>query len=99
MTVTKDSIARQISTETGHSAQASSELVDKILDVLKESMEKGNDILITGFGKFKITERPGRTVNNPLTKHQMVVKSRNVVTFRSSAKFRKDINKDTESES
>ena len=59
---------------------------------MKSSLESGDDVLISGFGKFQVKEKKERKGRNPATGNDMMLKPRKVVTFRCSGNLRKRIN-------
>ena len=58
------------------------------LEIIKSTLESGEDVLISGFGKFCVKEKRERRGRNPATDETMLLVSRRVVTFRSSGKLR-----------
>lgn len=87
-TLTKAKLSEQLNKELGLTKRESKELVESFLDEIKQSLEKGNAVKISGFGNFNLLhkkERPGR---NPKTGESIPVSKRTVVTFKSSQKFR-----------
>jgi len=92
MTITKNHIVDQIINRVGFSQKKSSEVVEQLLDVLKRAMESGEDVLISNFGKFKISEKSERKGRNPATCDEMMLSARRVVTFKASTTLRDKIN-------
>jgi integration host factor subunit alpha len=70
----------------------STQLVESFLEIIKKSLENGEDILISGFGKFSVKEKNERKGRNPQTGEDLILKSRRVVTFRCSESLRDKIN-------
>ena len=70
----------------------SAQLVESFLEIIKKSLENGEDILISGFGKFSVKEKNERKGRNPQTGEDLILKSRRVVTFRCSESLRDKIN-------
>ena len=62
------------------------------MELIKKSLEFGDDVLISGFGKFCVRNKGERQGRNPATGKDMVLRSRKVVTFRSSKKLREKVN-------
>jgi len=60
----------------------STKLVESFLEIIKKSLENGEDILVTGFGKFSVKEKNERKGRDPQTGKDLILKSRRVVTFR-----------------
>ena len=92
MTLTKARIAANIQDELGLQANHSKEVVETLLEIMKSTLETGEDILISGFGKFIVKEKTARKGRNPATGDDMILKARRVVTFRCSSKLRSMIN-------
>ena len=68
------------------------ELVDTLLDIIKANLEKGEKVLISGFGKFQIKFKWARKGRNPQTGDSIILKSRRIVTFQCAQKLRDKIN-------
>ena len=92
MTLTKADIIQKIQESNGYNHTTATELVEICLELMKTTMEKGEDIMISGFGKFCICEKSTRRGRNPATGESMELKSRRVVTFRTSGNLRKRLN-------
>ena len=92
MTFTKAQIIETISDQTGFPKNHSFEIVETLLELIKSSLESGDDVLISGFGKFCVKEKGERRGRNPSTGEDMMMKPRKVVTFRCSARLREKIN-------
>ncbi len=92
MTLTKAHISNAISDQIGYTKNNSFEIVETLLELIKSSLESGDDVLISNFGKFCVKEKEERRGRNPSTGEDMMMKPRKVVTFRSSGKLRKKIN-------
>ena len=93
MTLTKTQIIDTISSKTPMSKKKASEAVESIIDVIKNSLESGEEVMISGFGKFNLKDKRERIGRNPSTGNPMMISSRRVVTFKSSQKLRDKINK------
>ena len=70
----------------------SEEIVDTLFEIMKKTLENGEDVLISGFGKFKVKFKWARKGRNPQTGKQIILKSRRIVTFQYSSKLRERIN-------
>lgn len=93
MTQTKFDIIDAINDQLGFSKKRSSELVEILLEIMKKTMENGEDVLISGFGKFYVKEKNERRGRNPATGEDMMLDKRKVVTFRCSSVLRNKINR------
>ena len=92
MTLTKADIAEVVHNQAGLTKKLSASLVDSLFEVIKETLEDGRDVLISGFGKFSIRERNERKGRNPLTGEPIMLPAKRVVTFKCSGKLRSNIN-------
>lgn len=92
MTLTKADIVETISEENGYTKNKSFEIVETLLEIIKSSLESGDDVLISGFGKFRVNEKKERRGRNPAAGQPMILAARQVVTFRCSRQLRDKIN-------
>ena len=92
MTLTKNDIIEEIRTKNGFSRNKSIETVKTLLEIIKQTLESGEDIMISGFGKFCVNEKKARKGRNPATDEEMTLPARRVVTFKCSGKLRDQIN-------
>ena len=92
MTLTKARIVEDIQNDLELKASYSQQIVETLLEIIKSTLESGEDILISGFGKFCIREKNARKGRNPATGEDMILKGRRVVTFTCSAKLKARIN-------
>jgi integration host factor subunit alpha len=91
MTLTKANLSESICSQCGFSKTKSTELVETILEIIKGSLEGGEDVLISSFGKFCVKDKRERRGRNPATGNDMTLGERRVVLFRSSGKLREKI--------
>lgn len=92
MTLTKFQIISEISTRNGYTKKESIEAVETLLEIIKQTLDSGEDVLISGFGKFSVKEKSERKGRNPATGEDMMLRPRKVVTFKGSWKLRERIN-------
>ena len=92
MTLTKVEMVNSIVDQIGYPKNKSSEIVEILLELIKSSLASGDDVLISGFGKFCVKEKGKRRGRNPATGNDMMLKPRKVVTFRCSGGLRDKIN-------
>ncbi|MBA7716508.1 Integration host factor subunit alpha [subsurface metagenome] len=92
MTLTKAHIAKTIHDHCGFTNDRSAQLVDSLLEILKKTLENGEDVLITGFGKFWVREKRERRGRNPATGEDLMLPPRKVIVFISSGVLRDKIN-------
>ena len=92
MTLTKAHIINTIADQIGYPKNHSIEIVEILLELIKSSLDSGDDVLISNFGKFCVKEKGERRGRNPATGKGMILKPRRVVTFRCSGNLKKMIN-------
>lgn len=92
MTLTKEKIITSIYDQVGLSKSQSQSVVEKLLEIIKEALEKGEDILISGFGKFAVKNKTERRGRNPQTTEELKLRARRVVVFKTSGVLRDRIN-------
>jgi integration host factor subunit alpha len=92
MTLTKADVIESVQNQTGFPKTKSSEIVETLLEIIKGTLESGEDVLISGFGKFRVNEERARRGRNPATGEDMMLEARKVVTFKCSGKLRDRIN-------
>ena len=92
MALTKTIIAERIQDKLNLSRTTTYEIMEEFLEIIKETIENGEDIMISGFGKFCVNEKTARKGRNPATDEEMTLPARRVVTFKCSGKLRDLIN-------
>jgi integration host factor subunit alpha len=92
MTLTKIQIVESVRNQTGFPKNRSSELIETLLEIIKSTLASGEDVLISGFGKFCINQKKERKGRNPATGDDMILAPRRVVTFKCSGKLRNRMN-------
>ncbi len=85
MTLTKDSIIGSVQEKAKIPRQKSTVLVETLFEIIKTTLEKKDDILISGFGKFAVKDKATRRGRNPATGEGMILNKRRVVTFKCSS--------------
>jgi integration host factor subunit alpha len=93
MALTKDHIVNAVYNRLDIPKSKSIEVVESLLEIIKKALESGEDVLISGFGKFCVKEKRGRRGRNPQTAEEMMLRARRVVTFRCSGILRDKINR------
>ena len=91
MTLTKADLVQQVA-KTGFTRKHSEEIVESLLETIKSTLERGEDVLISGFGKFSIREKKKRRGRNPATGEELTLSERRVITFKCSPVLREKIN-------
>ena len=77
---------------TAFTKKESSEIVERVFDVLKTTLEAGESIKIAGFGNFEVKEKAARHGRNPQTGEIIEITPRRVLTFKASQVLKKSIN-------
>ena len=90
--MTKADIVRKISLMTDFTKKESAEIVERVFDVVKSTLEAGENIKIAGFGNFEVKEKAARRGRNPQTGEAIEITPRRVLTFKPSLLLRKSIN-------
>jgi integration host factor subunit alpha len=88
MSLTKAAIANRLFDEVGLNKREAKEFVDAYFETIKQALEDGENVKLSGFGNFQLrdkSERPGR---NPKTGEEIPISARRVVTFRPGQKLR-----------
>jgi integration host factor subunit alpha len=92
MTLTKaqlmDSIYRQVDLSKTRSAQ----VVESLLEIIKKALENGEDVLISGFGKFCVEDKRKRRGRNPQSGEDLMLAERRVVRFKCSGRLKDKVN-------
>jgi integration host factor subunit alpha len=88
----KEDITKSIMRDLGLDHQQSKQTVESILDIFKENLSKGDDIMVSGFGRFMVKNKKERVGRNPKTKEIFPISQRTVVTFIPSKVFREELN-------
>ncbi len=91
MTLTKAHIVEALSEQNGYAKKQSVNAVETLLEIIKRTLESGEDVLISGFGKFCVNQKSERRGRNPATGEDMMLEPRKVVTFKCSGKLRDKI--------
>ena len=92
MALTKDDIVKALAKETGGQLNQSVEMIETLLELIKFTLASGEDVLVSGFGKFCVNEKRQRKGRNPATGEDMMLAARRVVTFKCSGQLKKKIN-------
>jgi integration host factor subunit alpha len=92
MTLTKDAITRAVFDRLDLSKAASARAVETTFEVIKNTLEAGEDVLISGFGKFCVKEKGKRRGRNPQTKEALMLAERRIVTFKCSTVLKRKLN-------
>lgn len=91
--MTKAEIVEAVYEKLGFSKKESSEIVELVFDTMKETLEKGEKIKISGFGNFVVRHKRPRIGRNPQTGEEIEISERRVLTFRPSQILKVALNK------
>lgn len=93
MTLTKADLVQEVyNNHKGMTKAQATETVEVLLKIIKSCLADGEDLLISGFGKFNVKEKNSRRGRNPQTGSELILESRRVVTFKPSGILRSAIN-------
>lgn len=92
MSLTKTHIIKTIQNHLNLPKNSSTEIVESLIEIIKSTLESGEDVLISGFGKFSVKEKRERRGRNPATDEPMMLAPRKVVTFKCSGKLWEKVN-------
>ena len=84
MSLTKAKLSENITGKYGISTKRSTELIENTIEIIKQRLAEGEDVLISGFGKFCVKDKRERRGRNPATGNELALGARRVVTFRCS---------------
>jgi integration host factor subunit alpha len=92
MALTKDELATRIQNHLGMSKQESRQVVERLFEIMKGTLANGEDLLISGFGKFSVRQKNERKGRNPQSKESLILAARKVLVFRASGVLRERMN-------
>jgi len=90
--MTKADIVERVSEQCGISKKDSIEMVESVFNTLKDTLENGEDIKISGFGKFEVKSKHARKGRNPQTGDAIIIEARKILTFKPSTILKNTIN-------
>jgi len=90
--MTKADIVEQLHSTTGLSKKDSAEMMESVFAIMKESLEAGESIKVSGFGNFEVKQKEARRGRNPQTGEAITIEAHKVLTFKPSTKLRLSIN-------
>ena len=92
MAMTKETMAAAIHTEVGYARSRSVELIESVLEIMKRTLERGEDVLISGFGKLSVNQKHERRGRNPQNCDPVMLPARSVVGFKASRILKESVN-------
>ena len=88
MSLTKADMANRLFNEVGLNKREAKEFVDAYFEIIREALESGENVKLSGFGNFQLREKNQRPGRNPKTGEEIPISARRVVTFRPGQKLR-----------
>jgi integration host factor subunit alpha len=92
MALGKDHLTNRISSLTGFPKRDASQALESLLELIKATLESGENIMISGFGKFQVKDKKNRRGRNPQTGNALMLDARRVVTFKCSSVLKERMN-------
>ena len=92
MTITKTKLIESIWKKSELPKQESISTLESLIEIIKKTLESGEDLLISGFGKFTVKDKKKRKGRNPQTGNDLILDARRIVLFKRSEKLRKSLN-------
>ena len=91
--MTKADIAERIQSATGFTKKESSELLEAVFSIMKNTLEAGENLKISGFGNFVVKQKKDRRGRNPQTGETITIEARRILSFKPSHILKANINK------
>ncbi len=88
MTLTKAELADLLFEKVGLNKREAKDMVDGFFDEIRNALERGETVKLSGFGNFQLRDKPQRPGRNPKTGEEIPITARRVVTFHSSQKLK-----------
>jgi len=92
MALTKDKLVTRLQTQIGMSKPESRQIVERLFEIMKDTLANGEDLLISAYGKFSVRQKNARRGRNPQTKDALMLQARKVLVFKASGVLRKRMN-------
>ena len=92
MSLTKSDLISKLNEQAGLSKIDSASAVESIFDIIKAELESGNDVKISGLGKWTVLAKKARKGRTPQTGKNMTIAARKVATFKTSLVLKKEMN-------
>ncbi|MBT8439469.1 MAG: integration host factor subunit alpha [Gammaproteobacteria bacterium] len=91
MALTKADMAERLFEELGLNKREAKEMVEKFFEVIRQSLENGEQVKLSGFGNFDLREKKQRPGRNPKTGEEIPISARRVVTFKAGQKLKQRV--------
>ena len=92
MALTKDKLVIRLQSQLGLTKPESRQMVERLFGLMKDTLTNGEDLLVSGFGKFIVRKKNERRGRNPQTKESLILAARKVLVFKTSGVLRNRIN-------
>jgi len=92
LAITKTTIIEKISEKINLTPSQAKDTVEHLLEIMNSTLASGEDIMLSGFGKFQVNEKAPRKGRNPATGKDMMLKKRRIVTFKCAGGLRDKVN-------
>jgi integration host factor subunit alpha len=92
MTLTKADVAQKVAGDCGFMKGEATEIVEKLLEIIKTRLVAGEDVMISGFGKWNVKAKRARHGRNPQTGDELILEERRVVTWKYSPRLKMALN-------
>lgn len=93
-TMTKADIFEKVQKGIGLSKKESADMVEAVFDIMKDTLESGEYLKISGFGSFIVKQKKDRRGRNPQTGESITIEARRILTFKPSGVLKGQINKE-----
>lgn len=87
-TMTKAELAEALFDQLGLNKREAKDMVDAFFDEIRQALERGESVKLSGFGNFQLRDKPQRPGRNPKTGQEIAITARRVVTFHASQKLK-----------
>ena len=91
MALTKNDLVATVN-DLGFTKKKSVDIIEGLIEIIESTLDKGEDVLVSGFGKFSVKQKRARRGRNPATGSDLTLRERKVITFKCSGKLREKIN-------
>jgi integration host factor subunit alpha len=92
MAITKDKLTVLLQAQLGMSRQEARQVIERVFRIMKDTLSQGEDLLISGFGKFSVRQKRAHQGRNPQTGEKTTIAARKVVGFKISGVLRRRLN-------
>jgi integration host factor subunit alpha len=90
-TLTKAELAEMLFERVGLNKREAKDMVETFFEEIRDALERGESVKLSGFGNFQLRDKPQRPGRNPKTGEEIPISARRVVTFHASQKLKAQI--------